>query len=478
MSLKKTRRDFPLLDNNYFLHYPVIVAIRRPKQLIGYSANIEFANFRFRVDVSDVSEEKFVNDFEVKFQAHNQPLTLKMAARISGIEPVLKIKMLFGCGALGSKIGLHFGRSGNHLLVFADPDSLSSHNMARHALLAGNVGINKARALTDEIKAMFPPGKATVVVGTTFPDFDAKDNFESCAWLFDFTASAAFFNRLVNAKNLAHMGVASSSISDFGNLGITLIEGEARNPRIDDLQASLYALHETDPKISDWLRRETATSEKENINVTVGVGCNSETTILSDVKVSSHAAFAAGVLERHMSSRKKTGSMFMHRVSETPNYGIETSMYDVAPFDVFDAVNDPTWSVRFRSGIVDQMRATMTKAKKKETGGIFIGVANHKTKTIHITGLIAAPPDSKGNAACFYRGIKGLPAAIEKITKASGMQLGYIGEWHSHPHGPDGLSTIDLANVGRFKAEFEALVTPLPVFLTVITPTAFLPHVF
>jgi hypothetical protein len=465
-------------DGNYFLHFPVIVAIRRPKQLIGYSSEFEFVNFRFRVEIADVTNGKFSTDFEVRFQAHNQPLTTKLATRISNLKQSAGLKLIFGCGALGSKIGLHFGRSGNHKLLLSDPDILSSHNMVRHALLANKIAVNKANALAEEIKSMFPAEQIAVGVGRSSINFSNAEIFKPVTRVFDFTASPSFFNKLVSASTIDHVGISSSSISDFGNLGLTLIEGVNRNPRIDDLQVSLYALHDVNIKIQRWLQREQGTAEKENVTVSIGVGCNSETTILSDVKVSSHAAFAAGVLEREMHDRKKHGSIFLNRIIENPVYSIETEHYEVLPFDVFPAVNNQIWSVRFRHGIVVQMHKAMVKSKRKETGGVFVGVANYKTKTIHITNLIPAPPDSKANSVCFYRGVKGLPNTIETISRSSGGQLGYIGEWHSHPQGPDGLSSVDLASVARFKSEFESLTTPLPVFLTVVTPTAFLPFVF
>lgn len=465
-------------DGNYFVHFPVIAAIRRPKQLIGYSAEFEFVNFRFRVDTADVKDGKFASDFKINFQAHNQPLTIELARRISNTQPSPGVTLIFGCGALGSKIGLHFGRSGNHNLRLYDPDILSSHNMVRHALLADKIGVNKAKALTTEVKSMFPSEQVEVEVGRSSLDFSSAEAFKEVSRIFDFTASPAFFNKLVSASTIDDVAVSNSSISDFGNLGLTLIEGENRNPRVDDLQVSLYALHDVNENIKSWLQREQAAAEKENVTVRVGVGCNSETTILSDINVSSHAAFAAGVLEREVKDRKKHGSIFINRIVDSPVYSIETENYKVQPFDVFRAVNDQTWAVRFSHGIVGQMRKEMIKSKRKETGGVFVGVANYKTKTIHVTNLIPAPPDSKANSVCFYRGVNGLPSTIETISKSSGGQLGYIGEWHSHPHGPDGLSNVDLASVERFKSEFESLTTPLPVFLTVITPTAFLPFVF
>ena len=142
------------------------------------------------------------------------------------------------------------------------------------------------------------------------------------------------------------------------------------------------------------------------------------------------------------------------------------------------AINDATWSVRFKFGIIRRIKEEMRNAGSKETGGVFTGIANHKIKTIHVTGLIPAPPDSEASSICFFRGHKGLPDQVGSIVSNSGTQLGYVGEWHSHPKGPNGPSITDIASVHKFKKEFDLLITPLPVFLTIVTPDAVLPYVF
>ena len=111
-------------------------------------------------------------------------------------------------------------------------------------------------------------------------------------------------------------------------------------------------------------------------------------------------------------------------------------------------------------------------------GGVFIGRANFKTKTIHVVSIVPAPPDSRANTVCFFRGTQYLPERVAQISDATGGQLGYIGEWHTHPAGPDFMSPTDTETVMRFKEKFDTLISPLPVFLLIVTPTAFLPFVY
>lgn len=469
-------------DGNYYVYFPVILAIKRPANLIGFSSNIEFVNLKFKVDSDDKADGKIINNIPIVFQSHNQPLTEARAVQISGSTVDFSTRsVVFGCGALGSKIALHFGRSGLTALTLIDHDHLSPHNLVRHALSAHDIGVNKADGVANSIKKMYPHTAASKMIsGPSFKDglFDKSETFENYEWVFDFTASEAFFNKLAVTKSMEKSQVCSVSISDFGNLGVMLKEGNGRNPRIDDLQAFLYSQYLESKKIKAWLMREQAAASTGNLVVHVGVGCNSETTVLSDEKVSGHASFFAGAIKHEMKKHDKSGKIILSRFEEDEDYSMQTETIIVEPFDVLPAVNEPSWSIRFKNGILEQITAAAHKAKKKETGGVFIGIANYKTKAIHVVDLISAPPDSKANSVCFVRGHQGLPEQVERFNIGSGGQLGYIGEWHSHPLGPNGLSDVDMQSVYRFKAEFSEMITPLPVFLTVVTPAGILPFVF
>lgn len=54
-------------------------------------------------------------------------------------------------------------------------------------------------------------------------------------------------------------------------------------------------------------------------------------------------------------------------------------------------------------------------------------------KIAYVTGFTCPWPDSKRAAFGFIRGIRGLRAAMEIVSTATLDNLGYVGEWHSHP---------------------------------------------
>ncbi|WP_426480181.1 ThiF family adenylyltransferase [Chryseobacterium sp. R2ACT005] len=462
-----------------FREFPVIVGIRRPKPIIGYSADIELLNFEFVISKEDICDGKIINNFHINILSHNQPLSIAQSEKISGTKIELSRAVVFGCGALGSKVVMHFARSGITNLSLLDPDSISSHNLVRHSLFADSIGKNKAAALKEKIKEIYPNESLQTLSSTSFKEglIDQEETFKPYEWLFDFTASEAFFNKLSVIKSVGVCQVASASISDFGNLGILYKEGQNRNPRIDDMQAFLYSSALTNPKISEWLIGENTTQSNSNLIVRVGIGCNSETTVLSDEKVSSHSSYFAGALKKEIANKSDEGKIFLNIISDSEDYMVETQNIIVEPFKVFKAVNN-NWTLRFKNGILENIKMQSTKAKDNEIGGVFIGICNYKTKTFFITDLLKAPKDSKGDHLNFFRGFKDLAQEIAHINKKTGGQIGYIGEWHSHPHGPDNLSPIDMQCVKEYKEELNGLKTPLPVLLSIITPSGFYPYIF
>ncbi len=469
---------------NFFLEIPIVTAIKRPKQLIGFSSFVEFVNFYIELKDEDKGEKGFVNNIPVHFQAHNEPLTTSKAQMISGDPVKFNGAAFIGCGALGSKVAMHFIRSGAKDLLFLDNDKLSPHNLVRHALMPESEGANKAVALMNAAASMFRNGEAEdATLGLPLSGKALLDGMlaafkKNLHWLFDFTASESFFQTLIlPQKDVGHVRICRGNISDHGNMGVLLFEGIVRNPRIDDLQVLLFSNYKNSDLVSGWLKRE-AEHANESVHLMVGVGCNSETIILADDIVSSHAAYFSMVIKRQAQKSSFTdGEIYLHQIDKG-DLNITTSHLTIPPLVVTQAVNDSSWEIRIKAGVVEAMKSEMGLLMPHETGGIFIGTVNYKSKTIHVVDLIYAPPDSQANCACFFRGIDGLPEKVKDVNIDSGNQLGYIGEWHSHPFGPNSMSTVDANTVKRFKEEFEKSQTPLPVFLTIITPTNLLCYVY
>lgn len=464
-----------------YITYPIIVAIKRPLQVLGFSDSIEFVNFDLVLRKEAFDEKGIRPEIKLSVNKHLQPLTAQKAQAISAFTPLTSDSVLVaGAGALGSKVVLHHLKSGRKHMFVADTNTLLPHHMVRHGLGTAYLFQNKANALGNEAKLLFPdePQSLTGLSLNAEHILTSVPSVEYFDWIYDFTAATPFFHRLIKAKLSEKTKVAKGYISDFGNLGILMIEGPQRNPRVDDLQILLYQQALKEAEIQKWLQREAA-AESSSQNILIGVGCSTDTTVLAGDMVSLHAAWMSGQLKQEIARfTRPDGLVFLNRIQHDPYFAPSVTLHMIQPLSVIAAVNDPQWQVRFAHGILDDLKTQMQQASPIETGGILVGCANHKTKTIHVTDTIAAPPDSTANEVCFCRGKEGLAKAIQHIVDQTGRQLGYIGEWHSHPEGPNGMSRKDDQTVDRFKREYSQEVTPLPVFLLIVTPDAILPFVF
>ncbi|MBN9300137.1 MAG: Mov34/MPN/PAD-1 family protein [Filimonas sp.] len=460
----------------------VVVGIQRPFPLIGLPGDIEFANFHLKIDKADIVDERLRDETKVMFKKHEQLLTPGQARRISGFAATgLTGHSLFvGLGAIGSRVALHLAKSGSVNFSYADEDSLAPHNFPRHVLGPHYTGMNKSVALVEELNELYPGG-ASIVDGAKALDYGiSRSTLENKSYesIMDFTASPRFMRELVQANMQGEPRIVKGYVSDFGNLGILLFEGRGRNPRVDDLQAALYASARNVPELSAWLRREMAATVQA-ADVVIGVGCHSETTILSEDKIAIHAGLFSGAVKMETADDQPAeGRIYLSQLKHEPFFQSTSTFITVAPFDVLKAANDPSWEVRYAAGVLSKLKAQMLKEYPRETGGVFLGFANYNTRTVHVVDVIDAPTDSRANPVCFFRGIAGLSESIDQVVDKTGGQIGYIGEWHSHPHGPEELSQTDMRTVLRFRDEYAAYATPLPVFLTIITPTNILPFIF
>ncbi|MCK6640848.1 MAG: ThiF family adenylyltransferase [Bacteroidia bacterium] len=465
-----------LIDN-----IPVLAGIKRSKKIIGYNSDIEFVNFYITVKDADLKDGTIVNNVPVSFQMHNEPLSVEKAKEISNYDNQLGNVLIFGAGALGSKVIMNFARGGHTDITIVDGDKLSPHNLVRHALLSGQIGKSKSVAVKAAISELYRHDTLPNLVSRNIDgeEMFIGENRKSIAqfnWLFDFTASKRLQNFLARETISEPINICKGSLMNEGKLGVLLVEGKNRNPRVDDLQILLYDLYKREKFVSEYLQTEFEKSKDEKSLVSVGVGCNSETTILADEIVSLHAAAFCNVIkkEAHRSTFSDNGFIYLTSITTEHGFKVESHSFQVSSLIVMKCGD---WEIRFKSNIPEILKSEMGKALPHETGGVFIGIINKKTKCIYVTDVLLAPLDSEANEVCFFRGVEGLPEEIDKIKKMSGQTFGYIGEWHSHPFGPMGLSNVDMRTVKKFLNEFRQLQNPIPVFITIVTPYGLHPFV-
>ncbi|WP_448103471.1 ThiF family adenylyltransferase [Pedobacter panaciterrae] len=451
---------------------PIVYAMKRPKKLIGYNGDYEFLNFVVVPSVKGI--QKTPGSSKVFIQLHSEPFTTTMASEISGHVSDSK-SLYIGAGSLGSKMIMHDARSGNKQIAVVDDDSFLSHNLARHILLSQDVGKNKAEAVVEKIKGFYNTEVTPELNAiTNNVVFVAPSDVSDYNLIIDTTASQMVRNHLVTRSLNSCTRYIKAEVADEGHLGLLYMEGADRNPRMDDLNYLVCYLGKENVRIREWRMADVSRS---TTTLNIGLGCSSATSIVADDLLSFHASFFTRILMKGNFTEANEGTIRISVFDDGADGGIiSQESFSIGRFEILECLNNSGWQVRLFPGLAEALLKLTNEHSPVETGGVLIGVANYKLKTIYVFEIVPAPPDSKASTARFQRGILGLPKAIDDIKRQTGEVIGYVGEWHSHPMNLERLSSIDLDTIDRLKVINSAV--PIPTCAIVVTKDKILPFVF
>jgi hypothetical protein len=454
------------------LYAIVILTVQRPAPLVGSPGrSVEVLPYVVRYEVDPKAPLERKASAHPAFHAH--ALSPELLARTSGHSlPATNSKVvLLGCGSLGSKLGLHLGRGGFGNLTFVDKEAMSPHNLARHALV-------------DELSALLPPNKAehmraafaklshqdtrainadavsVVIDAARFADVVPGD----AALVVDATASLEVLAAASRSAPLSgHAGrLARATMYGQGRCGVLALEGPGRTVRVDDLCGLLFEQCRADPQ----LRAAIAGDSTEPTRIFVGDNCRSLTMPMSDAVVSRCAAPMAIQIERWLVSGVPPSAQICIGVGDTEGLGMSWVTVDVSPVTAIPVAEDGGWEVRVLPSVAHAIDADAHRWGRLETGGALVGRISYECRTITVTGLVDAPPDSARAEDKFVLGTAGLVPALRRAHGDSLGHLMFIGTWHSHPLGGP-HSGIDRDTLTKIAKDAGGL----PMVSLVWTPT-------
>lgn len=465
---------------------PIVLAVRRPQQVLGTGSDVELLNFLVSAGGDNWPKDGAWNPAATVFLSdHRTPLTPDFARQISALpaDGAAEPTVIFGAGALGSKVSAHLARSGSVALKIVDSAKIAPHNLVRHALGGRAIGLAKAEALKDELIKLYPGQRdlpIEAIDGSALFRLRKDGFFDGYANLVDMTASNIVFNALRDADLPPTVRVHRAEIAHRGRLGLLSIEGQDRNPRIDDLQTLIYDSAIEDDAVAAWLDEVKATRD-DRIgsggleDIQVGLSCSSATMRLADEVVSFHAAAVTRRLRPYLAKdgpSRTEGAVCRSLLDDDGDSRATTRTF--ASTVVLEA--DTGWQVRIAAGAAETMSRLLRKHSPSETGGILVGRIAAPRKTIYVTRLVPAPPDSRGTPWVFRRGTEKLPEALENVQRRTGGLLTYVGEWHTHPMGGSDLSDTDKGAVISLRSILDHV--GLPTLITIVTPDEIRPHLF
>jgi len=489
--LEEAIQEYASLGLKVLNAIPIVFAVNRPQKLIKSDSSLEplcFVADGQKFDPSVTSE--LPDDAKVFCLSHRAPLTPEFAKDIAGIADSKSLRPLlhFGCGALGSKIALHFGRAGLIPLTLVDQAIFSPHNLIRNGLPPQFIGWNKAEAIKELIEGMYeglPDKQRLVSYAGSALDWikgSRKSELREHEMLIDTSASGSVLEALVRNPIPRDLKVVRGEIADQGRVGILSVEGTNRSPRLDDLQVLVRDVALENEQLEGWLRRERSQREERvgpALNeIAIGIGCSSDTMRLADDIASLHAAaFSTSIRKLLVHHRRaEAGQIILNLLNEdgkgaSPDFGMIT--ISVPPVIELSPYRD--WNVRIHRQAADQMQELLRAASPNEIGGAMIGLIHSKRQIIYVTRVLDPTPDSIGTKYEFRRGIQELPKAVVEIQRKTGGLLGYVGDWHTHPRGSGALSPTDIKAMLETKREFD--MAGLPTFALIVTPKKFHAHI-
>lgn len=417
--------------------FAVFLCVRRPFSVIGTNSPIELCPYVVELD----SNCRFPDDEEIPVRpvGHREGITRSLLARMSGIEGNQAVRSwtLLGAGSLGSKIGLHLARAGQAPSLVIDQNSISPHNMARHALIPPvetELYGAKSTLLRDAIRGLSqnPSSIASDIKALARNKNLARKMWPKHSWaVVNTTASLSVREALSGASTSAlPVRVIEAELFSQGRVGLIAAEGPHRNPNIGDLHAEFYTLSQFDESLrakifglpSDQMQRAV-----------IGEGCGFQTMLMSDGRLS---IFAAGMseylLKRQSDGLPADSGELMIGILEPNELGVRWDRYDIPELLTVFTENEGEWQVRIHKRALKKIQNDVAHWPQVETGGVLVGRLSEANRTFNVVDAIVAPEDSTRSPEEFVLGTKGLSAALERYTKLTDGTLYCLGTWHSH----------------------------------------------
>lgn len=349
----------------------------------------------------------------------------------NGIKDRLKKVSIIGSGTLGSAVIDHYIRQGcSEEVDMVDCDILLPHNLSRHTLLPNKVMTSKVCSIKDSYDGIL--NQKIDAIDGNFLSLNRNDEerlLKNTDLVMDFSTSIAVERKL--AKDSRTYRRCTSFLNPKGDEIVLLMEDKDRLFRLDLLEMDYYRNLIVDDRFAQHLE-QTETVRTNSFS------CRSESVILSYENVRVLSAIVSKQIRKYYSLGEACLNIW-HFDSEN---GIVSSL----------SMEISNWHHKVLNGIqiyisytIEKEIQAMTEASpEKETGGTLFGSYDRDHNSIYVYYMVPAPNDSIQTPVSFVRGLKGLTAEYERITKLTYHQVHYLGEWHSHPNFSNAPSDTDM----------------------------------
>ena len=362
-------------------------------------------------------------DVEVKALRTVRAIDRAAAKYHSGLDPGSEdpAVVLVGAGALGSQLHNHLSRMGWGRWTLIDEDTVLPHNVVRHRLGEQAVGLPKAFALRFASAVDTPHNPVDRVFAEDFLSIgENKEMLGACReadLILDVSTSIAVARHLaVDLEGPARR--ASLFLNPSGCDAVMLMEDADRSLRLDALESQYYRAILRDGRLDQHIKREKT--------FRYSTGCRDVAARIGQDDV----ALASALLARQVRSADAHATTAVWQ--QEADGGVRR--VEIRLSDEIRVERDG-WCFVLDSALVEHVSSLRRARLPVETGGVLIGYFDVSRRRVYVVDALPAPRDSDERVDAFIRGFADLRNEIDGIEARTGGQVGYVGEWHSHPDG-------------------------------------------
>lgn len=445
-ALNKARNEYYVKKDYKFDNGIVILmSLKRPQQVIGQFSDYEIIGFWLSLDWASMDRD----NAEIELLGPIKKLSSCAASKLSGVESKDKKMLIIGCGSVGSKISLNFAKMGIIDQLLIDDDLFCPHNIIRHE----NVpflyqGCNKAQYVASTINLMYGVDeKAQYLTSSGFEiDFASYNQYN----IIDCTASQSFMSYIVENKDV-EFPIMRSELADSGRMGFSFIEGQNRNPNVNEMKILTWYLALKNKNIENWLIN--AEMNEVDPEIQIGYGCSSDTMIMDNATISYHTSVIPHFYMNHC--EQEVGKILISHINKEK---LQNNKIDIIEVDKFTRLVDKNIKVSISNTAINKAKETLDE--DKENAGIWIGRYCENSNEIVIIDTFISNEHirNKDEIIC---GDTDVREYIEKVNKSTNGLIGYIGEWHTHPKGDASPSEKDLNTFSEVRSKISENNTPM-----------------
>lgn len=354
-----------------------------------------------------------------------EPLTQEVAALMNGSTPSDDLIVGIGMGAIGSHVFNNLIRSGYGRWTLIDDDTHLPHNSARHILGDWAVGAKKAMALAEYGKAtmgdtLLANGIPANVINPGKYKAETEAALEGAKLVLDMSASIAVSRYLASLKSFSRY--VSIFAAPKGDGLIITAEDDKRTTRLDWLEMMHYraVIH-----VSELANSLQSTDSRFRY----GNSCRDISTQLAHDNIVMWAGLASKAAKLIQADSRATISIY----STTATGDIKLIKKVVHAPRVIKGLDN--WEFHIDQFVINKISKIRLKKLPNETGGILLGSFDTHRCICFIIDVLPSPNDSEEWPTSYIRGSEGLTKCVMAVQDKTLGQVGYVGEWHSHPDG-------------------------------------------